>query len=278
MAGLGSEVSSSQMCEFFDRLGRFGGDMSMVKALLGDDDLMQCAVDAIDERLSRNPYEITVEETLTRFRAQNKLGDWGFADEIFDKLAATAPSWPKGSDAFRSLRIRFGEGDEGVALTFEQHAEAIKRAFSGKVVRWDHLLSGKSPYEGEEVERLRLLNGNQTHHATVEWIIVDDLSANRRRASVRSVSRSESLADEGLVLVWLFPDRVHVIDHKTFPAWFCAGYELNAPEQGGTSWYHAVIVFLSNDDRSKVFLTARGHYYDYSGYSVPFLSNARSTT
>jgi hypothetical protein len=232
------------------------------------------AIDALRQAFGltdENPFAQTVEEQLQRLREQNAAGGWGLdghpyrSMDIFTHLAATAPPWPKGRDSYRSLRIRWGEGDEGVALTFERHAAAMKRVHS-KFWRWEHLLSGKHPYKGEDVERLRLLNGNATHHAVVEWIVVD-LSADRARENIASVRGPKSLADEGLVLGWLIPERVDAIDYKGWCAWFCAGYELNVPGND-ESWRHVPCV-----DRyraaGKVHLYASWHDYDDSDYSVP---------
>lgn len=87
-----------------------------------------------------------------------------------------------------------------------------------------------SPSYGR-TEYLRLLNGNSSHVAVVEWVIINDLSENLERTSINSVRGAKSLADEGLVLVWLCPQRAFGAstlqsDGRWFrpPAWFCAGY------------------------------------------------------
>lgn len=155
-----------------------------------------------DRRLNKNPFEQTMEEQLVALRVQNEawrsLGMPTVSDADLDRLAKTAPAWPQGRDAYRSFRIRFGEGAEGVAMTFEAHAAAIQRVHA-KYWRWDLLHSKSMPYQGKPVERLRLLNGNDTHHAVVEWIIISDLSANRQRKDITSVRESMSMADEGFI-------------------------------------------------------------------------------
>lgn len=189
-----------------------------------------------------NPFELTVEEQIAALRVQNALGNWGIPEEVFDHLLKTAPAWPKGKDAYRSLRIRWGEGAEGVYLTFERHWEAMQRVHASHW-RWDLLHSKPMPYGGKDVERLRLLNGNETHHAVVEWVIVNDLSAHRKRKDITSMRGPKSLADEGLVLAWLFPERVKAIDYDKWSAWYCAGYEVNVPGYDGGEWYGVVLVF-----------------------------------
>ncbi|HAU65720.1 TPA: hypothetical protein DCW61_00045 [Candidatus Uhrbacteria bacterium] len=258
-----------QASEFVDRWFRFGGSMPLFLNLLGDDKLMADVIRYAQEKTNANPFELTVEETLAALRVQNDAGNWGISEDVFERLAQTAPAWPKGRDAYRSLRIRWGECDEGVALTFERHVEAIKRVHD-KLWRWDFLLSGKYIYKGEEVEFLRLLTGNVTHHAIVEWIVIDDLSANRKRKDITSVRGSQSLADEGFVLVWLFPNRVHAIDNNEWLAWYCAGYELNVPESDEEPWQIVPCVDRRLDDGTTS-LIANWRSSGRSGYSVPLL-------
>jgi hypothetical protein len=218
----------------------------------------------------KNPFEQTVEQQLAALREQSEAGQWKIPEEVFEKLLATAPAWPKGKEAYRSFRIRFGEGSEGVAKTFEAHAAAMKRVHGDKFWRWELLLSEPTPVngKGKPVERLRLLNRNDTHHAVVEWVIIPDLSAFRKRESVTAVRGPKSLADEGIVLAWLFPDRVHAIDYDKLPAWFCGGYELNVPEDDDEGWQNVVCVSRSLVT-GKSFLNASWRGDGNSGYSVP---------
>ena len=116
-----------------------------------------------------------------------------------------------------------------MAKTFEAHVARIKTVFGeDHFWRWEHLHSGSVPYEGKPVERLRLLAGNHTHKPVIEWVIVD-LDANRERESVTAVRGPHSLADELLVIAWLFPDMIRAIDYVKFPGLFAAGYEVNVP-------------------------------------------------
>lgn len=215
-----------------------------------------------------NPFEMTVEEQIAALRAANEEEKWGITEEQFKHLEVSAPSWPKGFDAFRSFRIRWGTGDDGVALTFERHADRFKRVHGDKAWRWELLLSAPSPYKGKVVKHLRLLGDkNASHVPVVEWITTD-LQVNRNRTSVEAVRSEKSLADEGIVLGWLFPKRVEAIDYKKWCAWFCAGYELNAPENDDKSWYYVPCVRcnLRVDTRR---LSASWRSNGNSEYSVP---------
>jgi hypothetical protein len=263
-------VPAGKLNAFTGKLAEAGLTAEIVLAADTNPDIVKAMVEAaqkIVEASDRNPFEQTVEEQIAALRRANHEEGWGIPDETFNRLAKTAPEWPKGKDSYRSFRIRLGEGDDGVAKTFEAHVARIKQVHGDtKLWRWDLLLSGKHPYRGEEVERLRLLSGNATHKPVVEWIIID-LDANRTRKSIEAVRGPKSLADEGLVLAWLFPERTQAIDYDKLCAWYCAGYELNVPEDGG-SWRYVPCVHRYRD-AGEVSLFAYWHVYDFSDYSVP---------
>ncbi len=198
----------------------------------------------------RNPFALSIAELFRRLREQNEawraVGMSTVSEEDIVRLHASVPEWPHGRDAYLSLRIRFGEGRDGMIQTFEAHAAAFRRVHPNNG-RWKYLLSGTYPYKGEEVDRLRLLNGNDTHHPVVEWMVIPDLSAHRKRQDITSVRGATSLADEGLALAWLYKERVDAIDYKKLPAWFCAGYELYFPEEDDDPWRHVPMVDRCGD-------------------------------
>lgn len=199
-------------------------------------------IDQQRELSKKNPYEMSVDQQLTALRRANDEERWGITEEDFERLATTAPVWPQGKQAYRSLRIRFGEGSEGVQQTFERHVARIKSVFGERSFwRWEHLHSGKAPYKGKPVDRLRLLNGDHTHKAVIEWVIVD-LETHRKRDSVTAVRSVKSLADELLVVAWMFPDMIRAIDYDKLPGLFAAGYESNVPEYDDEAWQNVVIV------------------------------------
>ncbi|OGL67176.1 hypothetical protein A2856_03895 [Candidatus Uhrbacteria bacterium RIFCSPHIGHO2_01_FULL_63_20] len=211
-----------------------------------------------------NPFALTASELLTRLRLANKEEGWGLGEEVFDRLAKTAPEQPKGRLAFLSLRIRLGKGQEGVANTFEAHAERIEKEFGESAFyRWEHLRSDK--------DRLRLLAGNDTHKSVVEWVTID-LGANRKRKSIEAVRGKLSLADEGLAFAWLHPEYVKAIDYDENPGFFLAGYELNVPEHDGRSWYGVPCVYR-NTNAGGVFLDAGRYGFDYREFLVPSLGS-----
>lgn len=209
---------------------------------------------------NKNPFELSIEIQLAALRRANDEEGWGIPEEVFEQLTKTAPTWPIGRLAFRSLRVRFGEGDEGVALTFERHAKRIKAVF-GKSWRWPNLRSAK--------QYLRLLVGNNTHHAVVEWIVID-LDTNRERDSITAVRGPKSLADELFAFAWMFSDYIRSINYEDNPGLFAGGYELNVPEHGGEPWQCVPYVYWYRDD-SEVILDASWPSNGDSYYSVPVL-------
>lgn len=225
-----------------------------------------------DKRIDplKNPFEMSVEDQLAALRRANDEEKWGITEEDFERLAKTAPTWPQGKFVYRSFRIRFGEGDEGVAKTFEAHHVRIQHVFGESGVwRWELLRTGWVEFDGEPVERMRLLNGNHTHHAVVEWILAD-LDAHRQRESVMAVRDSKSLADEMLVIAWMFPDMIRAINHNKLPGLFAAGYEVNVPEYDDEPWQCIVIVHFERTDRGVV-IDANDRDDSYSSDSVPYL-------
>ncbi|MDQ7814437.1 MAG: hypothetical protein RDU25_01340 [Patescibacteria group bacterium] len=256
-----------------DLVGDLNDDPKMIEAMVKS---------AIEYRVAKlaeaekNHYEMTVEEQIAALRRANEEESasnphWvRIPEEDFARLASTAPAWPKGKHAYRSFRIRFGEGDEGVAKTFEAHNTRIQHVFGeSNYWRWEHLHSGSVPFKGKPVERLRLLNGNHTHRPVIEWIVAD-LDAHRKRDSLTAVRGPKSLADELLVFAWLFPDMIRAIDYDKNPGLFAAGYEVNTPECGDESWRGVVIVSFDRDAR-RVNVYAYGRGRSGSDYSVPAL-------
>lgn len=218
-----------------------------------------------------NPFEQSVEQQLTALRRANDEEKWGVTEDDFKHLASTAPAWPKGRHAYRSFRIRFGEGSKGVAKTFEAHCTRIKHVFSeDRYWQWEPLHSGSISFEARPpVERLRLLNGNQTHKHVIEWIGVG-LDAHRNRDSITAVRNSKSLADELLVIAWMFPDMIRAIDYDKFPGLLVAGYEVNVPKYVDEAWQHVVTVGFSygnHEVRVDAIVLGGG----FSGYAIPSL-------
>lgn len=175
-------------------------------------------------------WTYSVEEQIAAFRQANKHGGWGFSETDFQRLIETAPEWPEGWMKFRSLRIRLGEGTEGVARTFEVHVREAQRVHAANSYSRYPVMNGSGLWRDRELRSgsnyLRLVSGNESHRPVVEWIIFD-AKTHRQRSSVRAVRGLRSLADELLVAVWMFPE---IVWSTEMPGLYAAGYELNVPE------------------------------------------------
>ena len=218
------------------KLARHGGFTVELASLIRKKGGVNRAVEALlkEFRLYElNSFRISVEETLRRLRQANEKEGWSIEESVFKKLAETAPEWPEGKLAFRSLRVRFGFGTKGVAETFEAHAGRIKSVFGSKFWWSESLRSDK--------KHLRLLAGDKTHKPVIEWVTLG-LNANRKRSSITAVRGPNSLADEGLVFSWMFPEYVQAIDYGDNPAFFLAGYELNISDQDSGTWWRVPYV------------------------------------
>ncbi len=181
----------------------------------------------------KNPHEMTVESQLAALSRADEQelvagnNHWvATSGKCFERLARTAPPWPRGGSSFRSLRIRFGRGTSGVQQTFMAHLLRIHRVFRDVNDEYLFLKHG-----GFEVSPPNLLKGDHTHRACVEWVLIDT-SKHRRRNSVSDVRGRRSLADELFVMAWLFPDLIRSIDGDESPDLFAAGYKTSCKQLG----------------------------------------------
>lgn len=191
---------------------------------------------------AKNPFARPAEELLAELSLANIQQHWGIPQETFDRLAAHVPVWPKGPDSFLSFRIRFGKGDAGVEQTLEAHAAYMERRFEAKFERWTLIRS--------DAAHLRLSYGNYTHTPTVEWIYVH-LNTCRTRRKIQARRGECPLADEGLVLAWLYPQRIEAIDYRKWHGLFCAGYEMHVPERDGSWQFMLAVHSPVNPDKVK---------------------------
>jgi hypothetical protein len=255
--------------EFLGRLDRAGVSLERLRQVNRDASLADRVAQAFEDGVIKpsavaqsNPFALPARTLIERFRQANQAQGWGITEDAFTRLLDTAPTLPEGRLAFRSFRIRFGEGQPGVEETANAHiAEIIRVHGEQNVRRWDDLRTDR--------KHLRLLAGNKTHKPTVEWCVID-LDAHRRRQSVTAVRGPKSIADEGLVLPWLYPGYQRSIDYKVNPGYYLAGYELHVPGSGQDTWSHAPLA-LWHLDEGKVYLCAFWRSDDGWDYAVPSL-------
>lgn len=207
---------------------------------------------AIDDH---NPFALSAEELLKRLRLANKEEGWEIGEEVFDRLTKTVPEQPRGRLAFLSLRIRFGEGEEGVCNTFAAHCGRIRTIFD-------------DPHTPHCEAHLRLLVGNYTHEPVVEWVTID-LGANHEVERVEDVRGELSLADEGLAFAWLHPEYMRAINGNENQGFFLAGYEWNEPRRDrGGPWEYIPVVYWYHH---KLRVSESNLGWETRGRSVPVL-------
>lgn len=176
----------------------------------------------------KNVFAVPVWQQLMTVWKANLEEKWGIPPEMFVRLLLTAPAWPDGRLAFRSLRIRFGNGEHGVGWTFRAHMKRVLSVYYPNFFRADSIQSGHNA--------LSLEQGNHTHKATVEWIV---FSAEDHQACrpLRECVSSTSFADEVLVFLWMFPSYVFVMDGDQFPFLCASNYVFSSSQNGSFSFY-----------------------------------------
>jgi len=185
-------------------------------------------------------------------------------------FARMAPSLPKGDDLAVLLpRIRFGQGDEGVATTWLAHLAQVPKTF--------RIPSSEELTVSRASKRLRLLGGNQTHKPGMTWgILYPNANRDHRigavRRSVTEAPRSPSAADEILVFAWMFPEYIRNIDNEKILDLRAGGYEYDSPARRRSGpWDHTLCIGrLANSeyiDLNFVELGFRG-----PRYTVPIFS------
>lgn len=174
-----------------------------------------------------NRHAPSVEVLLERLVRMNVREQLGLREEDLVRLKNTYPTRPSGAFCFRSLRIRVGEGSRGVANTFRLHARLGFEALGIHVPHrhWRSFLS--IPSSGDRVPELHLFSGDQTHHAHVEWIIIDTTPGTCQEP----IRRTHRLADELLALMWLYPDFFHeMMASKRIVDFWLMGYAVVFPQ------------------------------------------------
>lgn len=229
-------------------------------------------VETMDQRIKRmsavsqgeNPFKMEVGEQIAALRSANKEEGWSIAEEVFARLESTVPAWPEGRDSYRSFRIRFGEAAAGVRQTFLSHIGRINHVHAHKF--------GVTHQLDLDRTNLALEAGNVTHRSVVEWTIVH-LDAHRELNYIGNVRTPLSLADEGLVMAWLFPARAEAIEvHGSWCGWLCAGYTASVTE--GRKTYYNVPQLRRDSSHgtgtSYLYLNAQSLEYQHHESSVPF--------
>ena len=241
-----------------------------------DPKILDVMLEAAREHLDKNPFEMTVEDQLVALRLANEEEsaanpDWvRIPEEDFARLAAEAPAWPRGRHAYRSFRIRFGEGKEGIAKTFGAHYARIQRVFGEGYWHWQ---LDFPPFTKNKERQLYLGYPNSAHEPAIEWVL-GDLDIKRTHDGAAAISRGRPLADEMLVIAWLFSDMIRVLVSTDLLRHIAKGYEIYTPFPGGEGKGVISHMYFDGDGSGvKVYngLKIPGIGVD-TGHRYPFLS------
>jgi len=184
------------------------------------------AVDAlvremVQRDLMNGSLAITVDDQIKLFTEAVRQEGWDIPSDTLLRLYDSAPPWPSGPLAVRSLRIRFGKGQAGVERTYEAHITRLIRIYGKRFSRW------ASTKIQSSWEQISLVAGNATHQPCVEWIVAD-LDTGRKREGIAQVRGALALADELLVIAWMFPKLIESTRQNgdLIPGFFAGGYQI----------------------------------------------------
>ena len=184
-------------------------------------------MDAAD---AHNVYQTTVEQQLGIFYQIGKeFPKLGIDGRVIDDLGGKALPWPVGNRRwFRSLRARWGNGLDGINLSFDRHLEILGSMYSQDKNGFhvDHRLTNTERMnpKAEAIGNLGLFGGNEKHVPTFEWITVAMESQARTFAVFARDGRS--LADEAMAFSWLFGSYLREGDRGSHVGFDAGGYTI----------------------------------------------------
>ena len=184
-------------------------------------------MDAAD---AHNVYQMTVEQQLGIFYQIGKeFPKLGIDGRVIDGLAPIAPAWPVGKRRwFRSLRARWGNGLDGVNLTFDQNLEILRSIYcqDKRGFHVDDLLTNavRMNPESKAIGNLGLFGGNEKHTPTFEWITV---AMEPQKQTFAAFARDgQSMADEAMAFSWLFGNYLRDGDRGSHVSFDAGGYTI----------------------------------------------------
>jgi hypothetical protein len=264
MASLASVVSITQSAEFFSRFGRFGGDITKLLRLLGNDNLMKKWVGKLDEfpefRLVHGVFN-RPEDVLAAFKARCAARRYA----NFGKF-----SWLGSEQA-----PDFDPNDPETVVVLDATLDTLQHTFE---FAWEWMAAGQDSISSwgivSDPRNLRLLSDDRDNKAegdgpdfkpwTLSWRRIK-LDTNIDMAP-RHVCNQER---PGCALLWMcaeHPERIKATDYKKRFGFWLAGLKCRA--SGENIWSGVPRVDLKLFDR-QVMLTM-GQYDDADSYfAVP---------
>jgi hypothetical protein len=255
MAGFASEVSITQVVEFFARFARFGGDMGKLKKLLGNDDLMKRWV----EQLEKEPEFTFIHDV--------------FNPAVYVLAAFKTRCAAKGIDFDRFSWIGsevapdFDPNDAETVVVLDATLDTLQNTFE---FAWAWTVDGQEGeyrYEGvaSDSDRLALLDGLEFKPWTLRWVRIK-LNTN---VGSKPIDVRDPEASPGCALLFMsaeHPERVKVTDDEWCFRFFLPG--LKCKDIGDEAWRDVPYVYFDRYDRR---VELHSHWCDYCdcNLSVP---------
>lgn len=218
MASFASEVYGTQMVEFFNRFGRFGGSIAKLQRLLGNDETMKRWVKQLDEfpefRLIHGVFT-PQSDVLAAFKSRCAVKGIDFSK--FEWIGP-APSPLSFTD------------DPEVAVVLDATLGTLQQTFE---FAWEWTVDGQDAkwrWEGmdSDPEKLVLLDGLEFRPWTLRWVRIKlDANVGRKPTDVRNAETSP-----GCALLFMgaeHPERIKATDYKKRFGFWLAGLKCTAP-------------------------------------------------
>lgn len=253
-----SEVSGTQMVEFFGRFGRFGGSMAKLQKLLGDDELMAEWVKQLDEspefRLVHGVFNTAV-DVLAAFKARCAVKSIDFGKF----------SWVSSEQA-----PEFDPNDPETVVVLDATLDTLKNTFE---FAWEWTVDGQEDkwrWDGmvSDQKKLRLLTDERPDDAegdgpefkswTLSWRRIKlDTNIGKKPVDVRDPKSSP-----GCALLFMsaeHPARIKATDYEKRFGFWLPGLKYTAP--GEDAWQFVPYVYFERDGRQ---VRLSSNWYDDS--------------
>ncbi|OGL74490.1 hypothetical protein A3E39_02680 [Candidatus Uhrbacteria bacterium RIFCSPHIGHO2_12_FULL_60_25] len=232
MASLASEVSGTQMVEFFGRFGRFGGSRAKLQRLLGDDEVMEAWVKRLDEfpefRLVHGVFNTTV-DVLAAFKA---------------RCAAKGIDFGKFSWVGSEQAPEFDPNDPETVVVLDATLDTLQNTFEFAWAWTGDGQDDKWRYDGmlSDAKKLRLLSDDRKDDAegdgpefkpyTLRWVRIKlDTNVGKKPIDVRNPKST------GCALLFMsaeHPARIKATDYEKRFGFWLPGLKCTAPD--GDRW------------------------------------------
>lgn len=254
MASLASEISGTQMVEFFTRFGRFGGSKAKLQELLGNDELMKRWIAQLDGqpefRLVHGVFN-PQDSVLAAFKARcaEKGIDFGKFAWVGSELAPEFD--PDDPETVVVVDATLGTLQETFEFAWEWAADGQEGKW-----RWDGLDSAP--------EKLALLGGIEFKPWTLRWVRIKlDANVGKKPSAVRDAKTSP-----GCALLFMsaeHPERIKATDYVKRFGFYLPGLKCTLPDSA--PWARVPYVYFYRGN-GRVKLDAYWCENDYSGLAV----------